>query len=72
MWPHSFGIRAKFGTNNYAIHYKYGDGTGRNYSGGYDIFFNESAFTAAHVRDNLLQFVLTCKDPERLRMVLAY
>ena len=23
------------GTDNYAIHYKYGDGTGRNYSGGY-------------------------------------
>ena len=32
-----------------------------------DIFVNESACTAARVRDHLLQFGLTCKDPERLR-----
>ena len=32
-----------------------------------DEFVNESASTAAHVRDHLLQFGLTCKDPEWLR-----
>ena len=32
-----------------------------------DIFVNKSACTAAHVWDHLLQFRLTCKDPERLR-----
>ena len=32
-----------------------------------DIFFNESACTVLNVRDHLLQFGLTCKDPERLR-----
>ena len=33
-----------------------------------DIFVNKSACTAARVRDHLLQFELTCKDPERLRV----
>ena len=72
--PHSFGIQAKCGTDNYAIHYKYGDGTGQNYSEGGgtssyidNIFVNKSTCTAACVRDYLLQFGLTCKDPERLR-----
>ena len=32
-----------------------------------DIFVNESACTAACMRDHLLQFGLICKDPERLR-----
>ena len=32
-----------------------------------DIFVNESACTVARVRDHLLQFGLTYKDPERLR-----
>ena len=32
-----------------------------------DIFVNESACTAARVRDHLQQFGLTCKDPKRLR-----
>ena len=32
-----------------------------------NIFVNESACTAARVRDHLLQFGLTCKDLERLR-----
>ena len=32
-----------------------------------NIFVNESVYTAAHVRDHLLQFGLTCKDPEQLR-----
>ena len=32
-----------------------------------DIFVNESTCTAAHVRDHLLQFGLTCKDLEQLR-----
>ena len=32
-----------------------------------NIFVNESTCTVAHVRDHLLQFGLTCKDPERLR-----
>ena len=27
LLPNSFGIRAKCGSDNYAIHYKYGDGT---------------------------------------------
>ena len=32
-----------------------------------DMFVNKSACIAAHVRDHLLQFGLTCKDPEWLR-----
>ena len=39
---------------------------GATYSYIDDIFVNESACTAACVRDHL-QFGLTCKDPERLR-----
>ena len=32
-----------------------------------DIFVNESAYTATHVRAHLLRFGLICKYPERLR-----
>ena len=32
-----------------------------------DIFVNESTCIAAYVRDHLLQFGLTCKNPEQLR-----